>query len=429
MVVEFSVRNFRSIDTLQTISFKATGLRSSPENEEVDRNNIVEDGGVRLLKTVGVYGANASGKSNLIRALISFIQAIKNEPSAESNLSHLCDPFLYQEFPDDSESYFQIVLVLDNKKYRYGLTIKKNRENPEKGSRELVTGEWLYATKEKSVGEIFLRKNMEIKRNGMAGPDRIPEPPYPHTLFLTHAAAFDPDGAFTVVRRFLANWTTYNFSGGFETFRWNSISVIEIDKRKSEFLQLLSAFNLNYDDVIIEPDGGSPPDLTSQDRVYFLKTFRGTANRVPVRLNLRLNESTGTQKLFDIAGFLLRAFSLPVSGFILLDELDNNFHPSLLIKLIGLFNDSSVNESSIQVLFTTHDTNLLSPSLMRRDQIYFTEKGEDESTRVYSLADLKGIRNDADFARQYLSGHYGAVPILQNYLPKITAPHGGTLEY
>lgn len=93
----------------------------------------------------------------------------------------------------------------------------------------------------------------------------------------------------------------------------------------------------------------------------------------------------------------------------ILCAIDRNFHPSFVIKFVKLFNKP---KSNAQLLFTSQDNNLMSPSKMRRDQFYFTEKNEDHSTRLYSLADLKGIRNDTDFARQYLAGYYGAVPVL-----------------
>ena len=126
MIVEFSVKNFRSIKELQTISFSVTGLKSSEEYSIVDKNNIGIEEDNRLLKTIGIYGANASGKSNIIRALDYFIQAIKNEASSESNLSPLCDSFLYQEDALELESFFQIILIVEKKKYRYGFTVKKN---------------------------------------------------------------------------------------------------------------------------------------------------------------------------------------------------------------------------------------------------------------------------------------------------------------
>src|SRR5271169_5645461 len=126
MIVEFSVGNFRSINDVQTISFSATGLKSPEEFSVVDKNNIFEVDDSRLLKTIGIYGANGSGKSNIIRALEYFLTAIRNEASSESSLGSLCDPFLYQDNAIETESLFQIVLIIGKKKYRYGFTVKKN---------------------------------------------------------------------------------------------------------------------------------------------------------------------------------------------------------------------------------------------------------------------------------------------------------------
>ena len=102
MLVDFSVKNFRSIKELQTISFVTTGLKSAEKFAEVDKNNISSTGDTQLFKTIGLYGANASGKSNIIKALVYFIKTITNEPSSESNMSSLCDPFLYQDKKEDS---------------------------------------------------------------------------------------------------------------------------------------------------------------------------------------------------------------------------------------------------------------------------------------------------------------------------------------
>ena len=136
-------------------------------------------------------------------------------------------------------------------------------------------------------------------------------------------------------------------------------------------------------------------------------------------MNLDKTESAGNKKLFDLAGALMGAFSEEGAQVLLIiDEIDSNFHPSLLIKLIEMFNDPKINKNNSQLLFTSHDTNLMSPSIMRRDQFYFAEKQGDESTKFYSLADLRGIRNDADFAKQYLAGYYGALPVLNSYREK-----------
>jgi AAA15 family ATPase/GTPase len=431
MVVEFSVKNFRSIKDLQTISFLATGLKSSSQNEDVDIRNIVEEGGKRFLKTIGLYGANASGKTNVIRALEFFFQAIRNEASSESNLGMLAEPFLYQESSEATESFFQIVILLHGKKYRYGFTVAKNPAYTGTGSKEIIYNEWLYGTKERNTGELFLRKGQEIWKEGLPNRDNIPPLPYAHSLFLTHAAAFDAEGACAIIRGFIRNWTRSNFIGGFEAFRFGSIYAIELENRKQQFLELLAAFNLKYDDVTVEVDRPqSRIEAIDHEKIFFTRHFRLKDNTLcSVRLNLHNHESAGTRKLFDIAGFLLRAFTMPMSGLLILDEIDSDFHPALLIKLIGLFNDPAVNKSNVQLLFTSHDTNIMSPELMRRDQFYFTEKTEENATRVYALSDLKGIRNDADFARNYLAGFYGGIPVMHNFLIEKTQSEDERLGY
>ena len=436
MIVEFSVKNFRSIKELQTLSFVCTGLKSPAEFDEVDNFNIAESdfSNTPILKTVGIYGANGSGKSNVIKALQHFIVAIRNEASSESNLSALCDPFLYQENNIDSESFFQIVLTIEKKKYRYGFTVKKNIieavNNIEKSSKELITNEWLFGTKEKNSREYFTRTETDVKKDQLPNKEKIPPLPYRHTLFLTHASAFESTGICATIRNFFKNWTISNFSDELTNFRYNSLLLIEKEQKKTEFLELLSSFNLKYDDVIIERDTSKPLEpVVSQDKIFFMKSYKNHENQsVDVKLNLRNNESAGTQKLFDLAGLLLRAFQVPASVFVIIDEIDSNFHPSLLITLIKLFNNPSINRNNSQLLFTSHDTNLMSPGIMRRDQFYFTEKDEYNATRLYSLADLKGIRNDANFAKQYLAGFYGALPLLETYSNQSLEEDGRAVE-
>jgi AAA15 family ATPase/GTPase len=201
--------------------------------------------------------------------------------------------------------------------------------------------------------------------------------------------------------------------------------LLEKENKKNDFLELLSSFDLKYDDIIIDRDSTDDKVTNvSQDKIIMVKHYIKKDNtELVINLNLEYCESEGTKKIFDLAGLLLKSFNLSVAPFIIIDEIDSNFHPSLLIKLIGLFNNPKINKSNAQLLFTSHDTNLMSPSVMRRDQFYFTEKNEDESTRLYSLSDLKGIRNDADFAKQYLAGFYGALPVLEDYSNENTLPN------
>lgn len=430
MIVEFSVKNFRSISELQTISFVATNLKSSKENEHVDLINIVSDNKMKLLKTIGIYGANASGKSNIIRALELFCEAISDLPSPESRLSKLTQPFLYQDASEKTESFFQVVIIINKKKYRYGFTVRKNltKDSSEPSfSREIITSEWLFGPKKTNQGKYFSRKNLKVDKASLPGNENIAPLEYGHTLFLTHAASYNKDIC-AKVRNSISGFITTKFSTRSDFYRFHSIRQIEKDESKLKLLDFLRSFGLNYKDIIYKKEDESALNNNYPlEKLFLTKTACHDKNK-NITLNMQENESDGTKKLFDLAGLFLHALSIDVSGLIILDEIDSNFHPSLLMKLIKLFNDPLINKSNAQLLFTSHDTNLMNPSLMRRDQFYFVEKEKNEGTRLYSLADLKGIRNDADFAKHYLAGFYGGVPVLSGFLNDHNIENDGKLE-
>ena len=428
MIVEFSVKNFRSISDLQTISFAATSLKSSKENEQVDTNNIVPEDGMKLLKTIGIYGANASGKSNMIKALEYFCQSVSDLPSPESRLSRLTQPFLYQNDIENTESFFQIVLIVDGKKYRYGFTVKINPEainNPEV-SREVIVSEWLFGPKNTNQGKYFLRTNLQVDKTSLPGNESIASLEYDHTLFLTHAASYNKDIC-AEIRNAIKGFITSKFSIRSDFYRFHSIRQIEDINLKPRFIDFLKSFGLNYTDIYFKKDDESNKKNNYPIDKLFLTKISCHDNSVNVTLNMEDNESEGTKKLFDLAGLLLHAFNIETSGLIILDEIDSNFHPSLLIKLIKMFNDPEINKSNTQLLFTSHDTNLLDSSIMRRDQFYIAEKENNDGTRLFSLAELKGIRNDADFAKQYLAGFYGGKPLLSEFLNDNNLKNDGTL--
>lgn len=418
MIIEFSVKNYRSIKDLQTISFRATGLKS-PAGSETDSNNIVTSDGVSLLKTVGLYGANASGKSNILMALSYFAQALYSNTSKSTLIDRLYDPFLFES--SDEGSFFQIVLLLNGKKYRYGFVV--NKVNTASGNGESysigIESEWLYGNVDKKMECLFLRIGNEVKENNLPTSEGIIIPtqlPYPHTFFLAYAAAFDSEGIPKQIVKYL-NYRIVNNILSKDELRIFSIDAIK--KKKISFLKFLKQFNMNYDDIDLIDDkifGDTMDFMPPLSKVYLTRTAPNDDSK-KLSMNLEFRESAGNKKIFELAGILLDLFNLPNTPFlIVIDEIDSNFHPSLLIKLIGMFNNPKINRSNSQLLFTSHDTNLMSPSIMRRDQFYFAEKQNDESTRLYSLADLRGIRNDADFAKQYLAGYYGALPVLNDYM-------------
>ena len=251
----------------------------------------------------------------------------------------------------------------------------------------------------------------------------IPALEHEHVPYLAHVASFKKEVAYQIwnylgnnVISDISSWN--NITDGHRSFRDWTVSLVKSQETKKVLLDFLSVFNLNYKDIGL----GNAMILGNSKSytIFVIKEKEINGVRLPVLLNLDFIESSGTQKLFNLAGVLLAALKGNNSMTVVLDELDSNFHPALLIKLIKLFNDPKINTGTGQILFTTHDTNLLDPSIMRRDQFYFTEKDENDATKLYSLADLKGIRNDADFAKQYLSGFYGALPVLGNYVSENT---------
>lgn len=417
MIIEFSVKNYRSIRDLQTISFKATGLKS-PAGSDIDADNIVKSNGVSLLKTVGLYGANASGKSNMLMALSYFTRAVSTLATNSRLISPLYDPFLFET--SNEGCFFQIVLLLNGKKYRYGFVVNKSDNVPGKNSSNdvKIESEWLYGNIDKNMKRLFLRVGLEVKENNLPTSEGMIIPTnlsYPHTLFLAYAAAFDAKG----IPMQIANYLNHRIINNIvykELFRGISISAIK--ESIPSFLSFLKLFNMKYDDIeLIDDESYADVQyLGFPSNKVLLKRTTHNGNNKTLSMNLEYRESAGNKKIFDLAGLLLVAFISEDDPFlIVIDEIDSNFHPSLLIKLIGMFNDPKINKNNSQLLFTSHDTNLMSPSIMRRDQFYFAEKQEDESTRLYSLADLRGIRNDADFAKQYLAGYYGALPVLNDY--------------
>jgi len=143
------------------------------------------------------------------------------------------------------------------------------------------------------------------------------------------------------------------------------------------------------------------------------KKFNGKLKELGnVPFELTLHESGGTLKMFGLSHFIIQAMN--ENRPLIIDEFDASFHPLLSKKLVELFN-SDINKGQSQFIFITHDTNLLSPKLLRRDQICFVEKDKYGASHVYTLVDFKGIRNDASFEKDYINGRYGAIPFLGDF--------------
>ncbi len=408
MIIEFSLGNYRSFNEVQTLSFRATGLTS--EDKAIDERNIAEVGGQRLLKTIGVYGANASGKSNLIKGLSFVRDMVEYSLSFETFLSDWMRPNLQNTSLKDDFGYFQIVMLIGNSRYRYGFTLGEN----------VIDSEWLFGPAEKNETWYFKRKAnyIEINKDKFVEGIGIPYESKlrPDTLFVTFCSSYNGSVSGNI-KDLLSNHITTGIDTRQRDFtRLTNLLVKE--GNKEIVLQWLMRAGLTYNDIYIEnivPDQNVFRSRNISSRAKLMKNTYNNNGEIAgsIEMDLLRNESEGTQKYYALIGQLHEKFEN--GGLLFSDEIDSNFHPALLIKIIGMFNNPAINKANAQLLFTSHDTNLMNPEIMRRDQFYFTEKSATDATVLYSLADLKGIRNNADFAKQYLAGYYGALPMLNTF--------------
>ena len=417
MIIDFSVKNFRSIKNLQTLSLVAAPIKS--KNEELDSNNIIPvSDKLSLLKTAAIYGANGSGKSNVVKALFYMLIFVR-ESFKDDNLGQkLMLPFLLDEESVNNPTFFQLTFFNEGVRFRYGFELSKNK----------VISEWLFGTPDKKEVYYFTREGSDIKINekqfseGKGLADKTSE----NNLFLNIAKAFNGKVAKSIVD-FFNSRISINTGISDLGFRKTTLSMLENKAYKAQILALLNLADFGINDIsqsklstknlpkdVIE----DVKDLAINDKLDIILSNRQVYNtageKVATRsFNLDSMESEGTKKLFNDSGVIVDA--LKDGDTLFLDEFDARLHPMLTKKLVEMFNSPTLNKTNAQLIFVTHDTNLLDNSLLRRDQIYFTEKNSKSETELYSLADFKGIRNDASYEKDYIKGKYGAIPFLGDF--------------
>lgn len=426
---EFSFGNFRSFKDINTLNLAAAKIKS--KHESIDVNNVIrgeniED--VSFLKSKAIYGANASGKSNVIKAFGIFFRIIRNSVKDDKVLN-MIDSFRLSTETENEPSFFQIIFWDKNVKYRYGFELDD----------EKVYAEWLYGKPGERELCYFIRDGKEIveldktnfaegdKFKTLLSDDQTEENEIfrDNSLFLSTLATF----GFAKLSKHLVEsiTSTYIISGlghhGMYKYAGESLTD---DKKKKYILDFLKNGDIGIEDLnAIEISSDDLPDDLDDD---VKKDFDNTKKRKLLissrkkydennkfleneSFSFSLHESEGTQKLFELSPFIYQA--LKDKKTIIIDVFDARFHPLLTKKILELFN--SKENKGAQLIFTTHDTNLLSSDLLRRDQIEFVEKDKYGSSHLYSLVQFKGIRNNATFEKDYIQGKYGAIPFLGNF--------------
>ncbi len=408
MLIRFSFKNFKSFKDENVLDMEATSLK---EHEY----NVVKTDNVNLLKVAAIYGANASGKTNVLQAFDYMKKRIlvsddskKNSPIDEDNVYS----FMINNEPISLEVE---ILAKNNKIYKYGFDVLKDS----------IVSEWLYIKKINKFYSIFEREknNVTMKSNNkISDLANIDE----RTLFLNIYSKIDKDNEdFTNVYDWFVNANYLDLGNPrFEDFINTRISlkILSDEKYKKELLRFIKTFDSGIEGIKTTPD--SIEEVQNNNRVVKVELIHRGENNGLKALPLEL-ESNGTRKMFHLFDFFMDALR---NGMVLfIDELDAKLHPLLTRYIINLFHNSETNIGNGQLIYSTHDTVNLNKATFRRDEIWFTEKNRDGVSEMYALSDYilddeggnnksgKKVRNDATYNKDYLTGRYGAIPVLEEF--------------
>jgi len=419
MILKFSVGNFLSFYENRSISFEAKGISEL-------KQNIIRIDSYKLLRSAVIYGANSSGKSNLLNALDRMRDCVLNSVKLNDSDELDFSPFLLSKSSEDEPTFFEVTLLKQNKRFRYGFEYNLSE----------VVNEWLYVGKNsKSETPLFIRT-----QEGIGVTDKFKEgigkeeATNKNRLFISLVAQLGGE----ISKQIIEWFKSYNVLSGLDHKDYNGFTLrmlLEKHEGCNQSLALYKKLELGFKDVQISESEFNPlelPDsLPKNIRTKLVKEMTGKTmvsmktvhdkydkkgNIIDtVLLDKDESESEGTNKIMDLSGPIFD--TLILGRLLVIDELDTKLHPLITIHIVNLFNNPETNPNNAQLLFATHDTNLLSSDLFRRDQIWFTEKDEKEQTDLYSIHDINlpdgtKVRNDSNLEKNYIRGRYGAIPFI-----------------
>lgn len=424
MLVEFSVKNYRSFKEKQTFSMKASPYDKDTVDKENPRPRQIDK--LNLLPVSAIYGANSSGKSNLLNAMGTMQDIVMSSVRINATDSLPTDTFALDESFLEEPTEFEVIFLLNNKTYRYGFVY----------TRKEIVKEWLYERARIKEQALFTREGTSFSiqkrfkegegKEGMTTANR---------LFLSLVAQLNGD-----ISKQVINWFQHfsNISGTFNNyFRDYSIKLLlNNDEKTKASKEFLKQMDLGFSELKPEEhpidDNFFPAGLPQKIKEDFIKRhpnemmrslksahkFQHKDGNTSLKLfDSEDMESEGTLKILDLSGPIIDTL---VNGYTLVvDELDAKLHPFLTRKIISIFNSRRGNPNNAQLIFATHDTNLLNNEILRRDQIWFAEKSKPhEATVLKRLSEIemsedgefRKVRRDRIFEKDYFDKKYGALP-------------------
>ncbi len=423
MITNFRVENYRSIDEEVELS-----LEASIAIKDLNNEGYATIGGMNILNTMAFYGANSSGKSNLFKAVARMRSMILNSVRLNASEKLPYDPFLLSDSPMRPTS-FELAFVDGVDRFWYGF----------KYTAECIEEEWLIAKFPKRSLKTLLRRTVseiEIDEQNYSEGSAIKSGNIPlnkNRLFISLAAQLGGEISNRVIEWFFTNVHLVSGLRDRSFTSYTREAIHNNEQQKEEILRFIKFMDLGFSAIKTEKEEFDAMKLPKGFPTEIIASLKGqsfiTASTIHKKYNasgeevgdvdfdIDEKESDGTKKLFNLASLIVDTLKNGQSVFI--DELDAQLHPLLTHKLVNLFNSSNYNKNGAQLIFTTHETNLLSKKLLRRDQIMFVEKGERAMTHLTPMMSItfeNGTkpRTDSNYEKNYLEGKYGAIPYFQS---------------
>jgi uncharacterized protein len=425
MIIEFAVTNFRSIKDRQVMDFRTNGqigIKHLSEHIALPEDRSYGDS---LVKTTAIYGANASGKSNFLKALNALELMVINSDSFKLDKPILTyEPFKLDKVSLNAPTVFEIDFIAkDKKRYRYALHFNKTAILKEKLD--------VYELDKKATFPTSIFNRMEGKP--VEWKEATNFSLLPNQLFLSKAGTNDVP----LIREAYRFFSTYLFYGAAQTasFDETMIKISEMllsdktgnDKLKKTIISIIQAADTGITNVFTHDLDASrlslPEEMSEEEKSRILDRFKKRIKTVHALYENGLEigtttfdlseESTGTMKLVGLAGIVAEA--LEDGSVIIMDELDKNLHPLLTRMIIGLFHNPEFNQKNAQLILSTHDVSLIDLTLFRRDQIMLVDKDVSGKSSVKRLSDFTGISRVKPLDKWYLAGMFNAVPAINDY--------------
>lgn len=402
MLVKIELENFFSIRDRICIDFRAGNTKTALSKKLSD--SVIEWKGLKLLKSIGLFGANASGKSNILKAIRFCCITVLNSHQYNENTEFNYAPFKFERF-SDKPSRFLIDFICDDVEYEYSFSLLHSK----------VVAESLFYYPNDRRARVFEREGTEYKfsEGVLVRPNDVALNTSDKNLFLSRASSMNRELAQKLYRYF---WSTFML--GFVHLEDQSIETY-FDANKSLILAALQQCDSDICDIekkhemVAMPVSGNPfgaPErIINRDVVRFL-TYHKIAPEVPFDID---EESDGTKRLFSI---LLRLIDVVKNDkSVMLDEFDTSLHANISEFVLDLIHASKGS----QLLFSTHNLGLINMNRFRRDQIVFVSKNESGATEIHSLYDYKDFRENMDAEKAYRQGRFDAVPIVTSSIESL----------